>query len=92
MSTTHDQTKDLLSPAGMLLDAALSLVFFVVFTLFIIPSHVPFQGQWEVLFFSAFCSLPLALVFWISLGLFRVTLMDFRKQPQRSEHKYPQAH
>lgn len=91
MTERHDQSRTLLSKPGMLLDLLLAGVFFVLCTLLVIPSHVPFTEPVLRYGFSAFTSFSLAGVFWMGLGLFRVTLADHRAHPERARHKYPEA-
>jgi len=63
----------LITPLGIVVDLALAGLFFMVFTLFILPPHVPAFQTGPLYFFSAYTALCLTGVFWIGLQLFRVT-------------------
>lgn len=70
------ENRQLVTPAGALIDIALCAVVFAVFCFGIVPSHVPFYDPvWKFLF-SAYTSLVMAGFAWLALSLFRVTLAD----------------
>lgn len=70
--------RKLVSPIGAVVDFILATVFFLVFTFFVIPSHVPAENPVAVYALSAYTSFAIAGVFWIALMLFRVTFVDQR--------------
>ncbi len=74
-STETPQAK-LVTPVGAAIDFILAVIFFLVFTFFVIPSHVPAEDPLVLYGLSAFTSFSIAGVFWIALNLFRVTRVD----------------
>jgi hypothetical protein len=66
----------LVSPFGAVVDFILAAIFFAVFTLVVIPPHVPAESPTAVYALSAYTSFSLAGVFWMALMLFRVTRVD----------------
>lgn len=70
---------------GVLIDAALAFVFFLVFTFFVLPPHVPGHDTVLLYAFSAFTAFCLSMVFWMALGLFRVTLADHKQRDAASK-------
>ena len=87
----NDQTKDLFTLPGVLIDLTIAGIFYVVFALFFMPEYVPFSEPLYLYGFAFFASTPLAAVVWMALGLFRVTLADYRKNPTRSQYQYPDS-
>ncbi|MGF1482855.1 MAG: hypothetical protein ACFBZ8_00655 [Opitutales bacterium] len=82
----EDQSKQLLTKVGVLTDTALAVVFFLVFTFVVIPPHVPGHDTGLLYLYSAYTSFCLSMVFWMALGLFRVTLVDHKKRlPAKSD-------
>lgn len=76
----------LVTKTGVAIDLAVTAVFFVWMT-GILKAHVPWEeaGETAVLLGAAYCSLCLSGVLWMSLSLFRVTLVDqiFQRNARR---------
>ncbi len=83
----EDQSHKLLSKPGVVIDLALSLVFFLVFTFVVLPPHVPGHETNFLYLFSGATALCLTMVFWMALGLFRVTLVDHKQKDAAKEAK-----
>ena len=70
------EQRKLIGPVGATIDIILALIVFTVFTLFIIPPHVPFYDPTWKYTLSAYTSLVMTGFFWMALNLFHVTLVD----------------
>lgn len=71
-----EQKNKLITKQGAIFDLVLTAIFFLVFTFFVIPKHVPAYDPFWIYLFSAYTSLVISGVFWIALCFFRVTRVD----------------
>ena len=71
------EERKLASKGGIVLDILLTGIFFI-FMVSVLKEHVPAETSKMQLIFSVFTALPLAGVFWLALGLFRVTVADMK--------------
>lgn len=70
------ENRNLVSKSGALIDVVISVAVFLVFMLVIIPPHVPvYDPVWKMIL-SAYTSTVMGGFTWLSLCLFRVTLID----------------
>lgn len=76
MQEEKTNTPKLVSARGAFIDLLLTLACFLFFTFIVLPKHVPGYTPAVVYTFAAYTSLCITGVFWISLNLFRVTLVD----------------
>lgn len=66
------------TPARLLVDAILSIGFFV-FMFFVLQSHVPSNDPFWIYFWSAMTSACMTGVFWLCIHMFRVVLIAQRE-------------
>lgn len=76
----NEQKSKLITKQGAIFDVALTIVFFLAFTFFVMPKHVPAYDPFWIYLFSAYTSLALSGVFWIALSFFRVTRVDYQQR------------
>lgn len=69
------EQKSLISKLGIVIDIILSVIFFCIMTK-ILATHAPAETEKMRLIAGAFTSSCLTGVFWLTLQLFRVTLVD----------------
>ena len=77
------ETTKLVTPVGLVIDLALSLVFFIIFTFKIIPPHVPAYDPFWNFLFSAFTATVLTGVFFFALCYLRVTRVDEQQRKKK---------
>lgn len=70
--------KNLVSRKGAFVDLFLSLLFFLFMREVLIP-HVPSQDPLAVNIVSSMTSFCMSGVFWLALGMFRVTWVDYNR-------------
>jgi len=75
---------NLVSRKGVVIDLFLSLLFFVFMREVLVP-HVPSQDPLAVNIVSSMTSFCMSGVFWLALGMLRVTWVDYnRNKPKKN--------
>ena len=72
----------LISKIGLLVDAILSIAFFLFMTYVLMP-HVPSEDPTTVKIVAAMTSFCMTGVFWLAANMFRVTYVDFQRTKKR---------
>ena len=75
-----DESKEqpLISRTGLLIDAILSIAFFLFMTYVLMP-HVPSEDPTTVKIVAGMTSFCMTGVFWLAANMFRVTYVDFQR-------------
>ena len=68
----------LISRTGLLIDAILSIAFFLFMTYVLMP-HVPSEDPTTVKIVAGMTSFCMTGVFWLAANMFRVTYVDFQR-------------
>ena len=79
------ENRKLITPLGLAIDLALTGIFFLAFTFFFLPAHVPAHDPFWVFVWSALTAAPLTLVFFFAACYFRVTLIDFKRNAKAAK-------
>ncbi len=81
-----EEKEVLVGKVAIIVDIIICAAVFVIMSLILRP-FVPMQGEGVVEFWAAFTALPIALMFWIVLQMFRVTLsqqIQLKKEKQNA--------
>jgi hypothetical protein len=68
----------LISRTGFIIDAILSIAFFLFMTYVLMP-HVPSEDPTTVKIVAGMTSFCMTGVFWLAANMFRVTYVDFQR-------------
>ena len=84
ISEMSDESNEqpLISKIGLLVDAILSIAFFLFMTYVLMP-HVPSEDTNVILFIAGMTSFCMTGVFWLAANMFRVTLVDFQRTKEQ---------
>jgi len=77
--------KSLISKSGIFIDIILSIIFFCFMTK-ILATHAPAETEKMRLIVGAYTSSCLTGVFWLTIQLFRVTLVDQLRRKKTNTH------
>lgn len=69
----------LISPMGAIVDVIITVIFCIFMTWVLIP-HVPAYTLKVQLIGSLMGSVPMSLMFWIAVSMFRVTVVDMKRR------------
>ena len=75
----NSEDQPLVTKTGKVVDFLLSAAFFF-FMFWVLKPHVPSEDPLAVKIVAGMTSLCMTGVFWIAVGMFRVTLVDYQRR------------